>query len=79
MLGWAVNKHVTNPKHLFQCFFIGGNNSEAVIMQDDVVVSENGRYVPDIVDRSLDGDYTCQLGESMHIIHISVFASEDEL
>jgi len=62
-----------------RCFFVGANNSEAAILKDDVDISTNGRYVPEVVDRSVDGSYTCALGEFFHLININVFASEDNL
>ena len=62
----------------FKCFFVGGNNSDAVILADDIVISEDGRFNPEIVDRKLTGEYTCALGQVSHNIQINVFPSENE-
>ena len=67
--------NILNP---FQCFFVGGNSDEASIVSfSGEEVAENGRFQPALVDRSLDGEYTCSLGSAEQIIQIDVFRSED--
>ena len=77
MILLIIYKH-NNILTAFKCFFVGGNSDEASIVSfSGEEVAENGRFQPALVDRSLDGEYTCSLGSAEQIIQIDVFRSED--